>query len=117
MKEIYWISRIGHLGDSCLTVSIVGVIAFALIILLFPMMVEMADEYDVKERFYRYIRYAVVVWLVSLLGNLFIPTRKEMIAIYGIGSVIDYVQSSDKAKALPDKAVEAITKYLEEEEE
>jgi hypothetical protein len=46
-----------------------------------------------------------------------IPTQKEMLLIYGVGGAIDYVQSSDKAKELPDKAVEALSKYLEETKE
>ena len=36
-----------------------------------------------------------------------------MLAIYGIGGTIDYIQGSDKAKELPDKVVDALTEYLD----
>lgn len=33
--------------------------------------------------------------------------------IYGVGGTIDYIKSDDKAKALPDKCVEALNRYLD----
>ena len=44
----------------------------------------------------------------------FTPSTKDLYAIYGIGGVIDYVQSNETAKQLPDKAIEALDKWIDE---
>ena len=33
--------------------------------------------------------------------------------IYGLGGTIDYIKSNDKAKKLPDKVVNALTRYID----
>ena len=33
--------------------------------------------------------------------------------IYGLGGTIDYIKSNDKAKELPDKVVDALTRYVD----
>lgn len=59
-----------------------------------------------------------ITWVCSLLfgilGAIFIPTQREILLICGLGSTIDYIKSNDKAKQLPDKAVDALTRYLDE---
>ena len=42
------------------------------------------------------------------------PSTKDLYAIYGIGGVIDYVQSNETAKQLPDKTIKALDKWLDE---
>ena len=55
----------------------------------------------------------IVVMIIGIIGDAFTPSKKEVLLIYGLGSTIDYVKSSDKAKELPDKAVEALTRYID----
>ena len=56
----------------------------------------------------------VYVGIVCLIIATFLPSTKQGYVIYGIGNTIEYLQSSDKAKELPDKAVDALSKYLDE---
>ena len=42
---------------------------------------------------------------------------KEALAIYGVGGTIDYIKSNDKAEQIPDKAVDALIKWLDTEQE
>ena len=42
-----------------------------------------------------------------------IPSKNELYAIYGVGSVIDYAKSSKEVQKLPDNAVKALNVYLE----
>ena len=59
------------------------------------------------------MKYAFITLFIAAIGTVFIPSNKQMLAIYGIGGTIDYIKSNDKAKELPDKVVDALTKYLE----
>ena len=40
-----------------------------------------------------------------------------MYEIFGIGTVIDYVQSNDNVKKIPDKCIEAVNLWLDEKME
>ena len=42
-----------------------------------------------------------------------IPSKNELYAIYGIGSIIDYAKDSKEVQKLPDNAVKALNAYLE----
>ncbi len=57
----------------------------------------------------------LIIGFISVLLCCFIPSTKEMYAIYGIGGVIDYVKGNEKAKKLPDKVIDALDKYLDEQ--
>lgn len=47
----------------------------------------------------------------------FIPSKQTMYEIFGIGTVIDYVQSNDNVKKIPDKCIEAVNLWLDEKME
>ena len=115
MNEIYWLTRIGVMGKTCEIISIVGIVILAIGVIVLPMLFDLLeDNKDAKEATKKAIRTFIVIWIFGVIGNFFIPTQKEMMVIYGLGSTIDYIKSNDKAKQLPDKAVDALTKYLED---
>lgn len=43
-----------------------------------------------------------------------IPSKDELYAIYGVGTVLDYAKSSKEVQKLPDNAVKALNIYLED---
>ncbi len=114
MKEIYWIQVIGNVGDMTAAVLIFAI--FASILLAVGVIAH--DIYDEEqERQYqllkRFMKYAFITLFISAIGFVFVPSNKQMLAIYGVGGTIDYIKNNDKAKELPDKVVDALTKYLE----
>jgi hypothetical protein len=56
----------------------------------------------------------LICFLVSIGLLTFIPSKEETLKIIGFGTIIDYVQSNDQVKELPDKCVEAISLYIDE---
>ena len=73
-----------------------------------------ADSSEEKRTTAKGSIYTGIVALIVGLMLIFIPTTKEMLLIYGVGGAIDYVKSNDTAKGLPDKAIKALDKYLDE---
>ena len=59
------------------------------------------------------------IWsfLFTFLLFSFIPSKQTMYEIFGIGTVIDYVQSNDNVKKIPDKCIEAVNLWLDEKME
>lgn len=41
------------------------------------------------------------------------PTKKDLLLIYGLGPTVDYIQDNEKVKELPDKCVEALSKWVD----
>lgn len=111
MSEIYWMNVIGNLGEFSVAVVIVSCIALLIFCIAYC---AMSSEGNTElEKPLKLIRLSVACLIISTLGTIFVPTKKDMIAIYGIGGIIDYVKSNDKAKELPDKCIEALTRYVD----
>ena len=55
----------------------------------------------------------LIIGGILIVFSFAIPSEKKLYAIYGIGSTIDYIKSNDKAKEIPDKAIDCIYKYLD----
>ena len=51
--------------------------------------------------------------VLSGIGWVFVPKTNEALLIYGVGTTIDYVDNNETIKQLPDKAVQALDKYLD----
>ena len=56
---------------------------------------------------------AVMAVVLSGIGLVFVPKTNEALLIYGVGTTIDYVDNNETIKQLPDKAVQALDKYLD----
>lgn len=115
MNEIYWITRIGALDTlfsimwivPLIVACVIGVVAFAF-----------ASDYEKLSSEFRIrakrIAYRLsVIFTIGIIGDVGLPTTEQAMVIYGLGSLVDYVQSNDKAKQLPDKAVDALNRYVD----
>ena len=54
-----------------------------------------------------------IIGIVMIIISFLVPSESKLYAIYGIGNTIDYIRTNDKAKQLPDKAIDCIYKYLD----
>ena len=55
-----------------------------------------------------------IIGSVMIVISFFVPSESKLYVIYGMGNTIDYIRTNDKAKQLPDKAIDCIYKYLDE---
>ena len=116
MAEIYWLTRLASIKGLAIALLFASVIVviFAAIWYANTSEVYMEEERDELMKLIKKWKSTwVCLLLFGILGTIFIPTKREILLIYGLGSTIDYIKSNDKAKELPDKAVDALTKYLE----
>ena len=114
MTEIYWLQVIGNIGELCVVALIVTIIALIVLTIVYCAFEVYDDDDRAKQAaIIKWLRRSAVGIAISVVGVVFIPGDKELMAIYGIGGTIEYIKSNDKAKELPDKVVDALTKYLE----
>lgn len=117
MKELYFIELLGNIHYALLTLIIIA----AVMVLIFGAVyiAEIGDYGDDTraETAKKWFNKSLLAFVLVLLLSVFIPSRNAMFMIYGIGSTIDYIKSNDTAKQLPDKAIQALDKWLEGQKE
>ena len=131
MEELYWITRLGALNflfNAIIFVSLVAIIILAVELLVIKTTPDNEDDKNlelqvitgkvhnenmsynfVKKQFIR----VFIVFVVSIVCNVFIPTKNEALMIYGVGGTIDYIKSNETAKQLPDKCIKALDKWAD----
>lgn len=114
MEEIYWITRLDGIlnaGRILLTLSVMATVAASVYL--------MSSYYEDEDRpkAIMALKVSIPVLILSMLTVLFVPSKKEMFLIYGLGTTMEYIKENDKLKEIPDKAIEAIMEYLGEKED
>lgn len=111
MKEMYWLTRISELDvmfEILWTIAIIAIIVAS--VGWITLKIEKEDTKNIK----RVWLIMLVLLIISVVGDILTPSRRDVMLIYGLGSTIDYINCNDNAKQLPNKAVDALTRYLDE---
>lgn len=125
MSEIYWITRLTSLSGFFVAISILSTIAIAVIMVIYlyvkneSITNKWESDREFAKKFLEWLtpikNWTLGIWIVSMIFAAFLPNTKEMLLIYGVGGTIDYIESNETVKQLPDKCIEALNKYLEDE--
>lgn len=116
MTSFYWITRLDAINMFFgIAAAIIGTAA----ILLFVFgAVNKNLAYDKEDRDYqsgkKLIRDGVICTMVTLALSfclVFIPTTKEMCAIY----MVDYLKDNEKVQKMPEQIIDAASAFLEEQ--
>lgn len=127
MNEIYWITRFDAISNISGIGLALATCAFVAGIIGWICLKSEIAEYQHKEYreselkedecklkiYMKLLKFGSIIGIICLMPLIFLPTTKEAFMIYGLGGTIDYVKSSDKAKELPDKVVDALTRYVD----
>ena len=114
MIEIYWLQRLGNIGF-CFNVGFWVCVVIALVIVVLCTMEGFTEGFEVfrDKHLTKWFKRFAMVFAFFTAGAIIIPTQHDLMAIYGLGGTIDYIKSNDKAKELPDKVVDALTRYVD----
>lgn len=106
MITLYWISVLGNISDLApVTFSIFIVWCFFSSFDFFCK--------DVTKLNKKTFKICCIGAFLSLALCVLVPSKNELYAIYGVGSVIDYAKDSKEVQKLPDNAVKALNAYFE----
>lgn len=121
--KLYWFTRLSAITAALKTILMVsGLLAIVALIVWFVINLSdpeyMTDEEEGKKRYLKLGSKALciftIVFVVGLVGRIFIPTTSEALLIYGVGESVEYLQNNKDAVQIPDKALQALNKYLDE---
>ena len=116
MWELYLIAILGNISFASTTLA-----TFSLTLTVILWVAKLTDSFEVKTNniIKKWIKRLLIISCISLILAIFIPSKNDLYRIYGLGSMIDYIQDSDKVKELPDKTVtlinQTLNKLIEEE--
>ena len=112
MNEIYWITRLDDIGFFLGSISVIcgilsGVAAFVICIA--------TDECDssVVKGGIKFMKFSIPAFLLSMAINVFVPTTKDAMIIFGVGGTIDYIKSNETINQIPDKCVKALDAWVD----
>ena len=110
MAELYWITRLDYIQGILVTFLFLTGVVILIATIFYCVNVSCGDK-SLKTR--EILKWTVPSFAIALSILCFIPSTKEAMMIYGIGGTIDYIKSNDKAKKLPDKFIDALTRYVD----
>lgn len=120
MNDLYWIITLGNARESAYSlcaISLLATLVMGLIIATVAVQEVNGKLDDCEILIYnslkKWAKIACVVFLISLLAVTFMPTKRDLYAIYGIGTVVDYAKGNKELQKLPDNAVKAINTWIE----
>ena len=114
-----WLIYLLTILDNLITLLTIaaGLTGFGYAVAFVGYLVEKTSGYPKKETIEvlaKLKRRFGIAFFIALPLAIFIPNSKQAAVIFSIGKTIEYVQSNEKIKELPDKAIECLDKYLEE---
>lgn len=113
MGEIYWITRFDPINTCATVFLILSAIVTAFFII--STIISMVDEDGEKELNLckKCLKISSSILVVCILIEVFVPTTKQALLIYGVGGTIDYIKANPVAKQLPNKCVNALDKWVD----
>lgn len=106
MWELYLLTRLGAIFPILVIIAVIAGIISAIA------GIDIMTEGDV-ERSTKIFKRSAVVLAISVLDIVFIPSKQDMLLIYGVGTTLDYLQDNEKVQQLPDKCVDALEAWVE----
>lgn len=113
MGEIYWITRFDPINTCATVFLILSAIVTAFFII--STIISMVDEDGEKELNLckKCLKISSSILVVCILIEVFVPTTKQALLIYGVGGTIDYIKANPVAKQLPNKCINALDKWVD----
>ena len=122
-SKMYWFTRLSAITTALETILIISLILAAAALIFWVTVYLIDSEYtpDGEEGKRRFLKIgsktlciSTIVFAIGLIGRTFTPTTSEALVIYGVGESVEYLQHNKDAVQIPNKALQALNKYLDE---
>lgn len=115
---MYWISVLSNLQVVSTLVLALGIIA--LVILSCVILMEKGSYCEntmLVSRAGKTRKLLLIPVVIAILICIFVPSKRDLYLILGVGATIDYLKENETAKELPDKCIKALNNWVESLEE
>ena len=116
MLEVYLITRLTALNGFFFAVAMItGIVAVICAIVYGVNYID--DYYEDHDKLQialkKWVRNCTITCIASTLFNIFTPTTKDAMIIYGVGTTVDFLQENENVQQLPDKCVKALNDWVD----
>ena len=109
MSELYWLTRLEYIQNFLVIVMSISSIALFITFVMWLM----ANYVEEAKSMLKWVISTFTILVISSLIFVFVPSTKEALLIWGVGSTIDYIQENETAKQLPDKCINALNDWVD----
>ena len=110
----YWVEICEDLKILFLLVTIIA--GTSLLAIFVSLLAEYADYDEISKKSWQIKIYktVIVILLISSLGAIFIPSKKTLYLMKGVG-LVEEIMQDEKVKQLPDKTIDYLNALLDKE--
>lgn len=114
MSILYWINVLDNINFLFILIFIASLLfsVACFIANLTCTASEVSETLDYK-RFINAKNWAYTLLIISTLIITFVPSKRELYIIYGVGGTMDYLKENPTAKELPDKCIKALDTWVD----
>lgn len=118
MMSLYWASVIGNISSAMsffASVLFIGIIGWLICFYIYAVIynVNPLEKTKRNAHFWKTHKCLCIAFIASFLFAIFVPSKKEMVEIYSIGVMTDYIKNEISLDSLPQDCHEAISIFLE----
>lgn len=111
MSTLYWINVLDNINFLFVFIFIASLmISVVCVIANLSCSVDKIPNY---KRFIKAKHWTYTLLIISTLVITFVPSKRELYIIYGVGGTIDYLKENPTAKELPDKCIKALDTWVD----
>lgn len=114
MSELYWITVLGKIESISKAFIFISGVAGIFLTVIFIISVGDYVDNELKSIIRKTRNATYIIFCVSLVLTVLIPSKKDLYMIYGVGKTMDYLKSNPTARKLPDKYIKAFDKWVDQ---
>jgi len=109
--QLYWLTRLDGVLIIFGTLTVIGII-----ISIFLSLAAVGGDLDLSDKdSLRLFKKFVVIFSISVLGVVFIPSKDEVVFIIAGGKTIDFIKNDSSINKLPGQTTKYISEILQKE--
>lgn len=113
MNTLYWLNVLGNIHGFAFSLLIILIIFYALMVISTIVACCDNDFNEFPKRHLNIFKKSVIPAIIIIMLSLFVPSKKELLFIYGAGGTIDYIKENPTAKQLPDKFIRVMDNWAD----
>lgn len=114
MSTLYWINVLDNISFLFAFIFITSLIlSVASVLVNLTCTTDEISETLNYKRFIKIKNWTYTLLIISTLVIIFVPSKRQLYIIYGVGGTIDYLKDNPTAKELPDKCIKALDTWVD----
>ena len=113
MNTLYWLNVLGNIHGLAHFLLIITLIFYALMLISVIVVCCDTDFEEFPKKHLNILKKSVIPAIIVIMLAVFVPSKKELLFIYGVGGTFDYIKENPTAQKLPDKFIKVMDNWAD----